>query len=164
LLSRLISGGELNSPWGIVMTPSTFAAAPNSLLIGNFGDGLINVYTFDMSTPEDSTATLISALRDTAGAPLAIEGLWSLEFGPDAGGFSSNVLYFTAGPQDEMQGVFGRLQSSTLGASNTTQTPVSNTQNTMGSTTQNTQNLLSTPLGRSTSTAIRQAGQVVIVH
>ena len=48
-------------------------------------------------------------LRDRHGNYLTIDGLWALEFGPGAGGFDLNELYFTAGPNDEVDGVFGKL-------------------------------------------------------
>ncbi len=117
LLTRLISEGELNSPWAVTMTPSSFGAAPNRLLVGNFGDGLVNIYRFDMSNPGHATATLEGALREPGGGNLSIDGLWALEFAPgNAGGFTTDQLYFTAGPEDETHGVFGRLETSTLAA------------------------------------------------
>ena len=44
LLKRLISQGDLNSPWGLVLTPQNFGAFSDSLLVGNFGDGAIHAY------------------------------------------------------------------------------------------------------------------------
>jgi uncharacterized protein (TIGR03118 family) len=111
LLTRLISQGDLNSPWGIAVAPSSFGAAPNQLLIGNFGDGKIHAYTFDMTVPQQASAKPVGALHTTTNTELVIDGLWALDFGPNAGGFSPNLLYFTAGPAMEMHGVFGRLQS-----------------------------------------------------
>ncbi len=112
LLSRLASQGDLNSPWGLVLTPDAFSAAPNRLLVGNFGDGRILSYAVDPNDPS-APATFEGALRDENGNDIAIDGLWALEFGIDAGGFASDQLYFTAGPGDEEHGVFGRLASST---------------------------------------------------
>ena len=106
LLGRLISGGELNSPWGMTVSPSNFGAAPDTLIVGNFGDGLIHFYNFSSSNVD---ATLGGTLNTTNNRPIAIDGLWALQFGPGAGSFASNVLYFTAGPQMESQGVFGSL-------------------------------------------------------
>jgi uncharacterized protein (TIGR03118 family) len=108
LMTRLLSGGQLNSPWGVTLAPSSFAAAPGRLLIGNFGDGVIHSYDFDANA---RTATPAGALTDQSGVPMAIDGLWAIEFGNGAGGFAANQLYFTAGPADESHGVFGRLQA-----------------------------------------------------
>jgi uncharacterized protein (TIGR03118 family) len=110
LLGRLLSGGELNSPWGMTISPSTFAAAPDRLLVGNFGDGLVHFYTFDINT---RTATSVGTLNGAAGAPMTIDGLWALQFGPGTGGFATDTLFFTAGPGMEMHGVFGRLNTTT---------------------------------------------------
>ena len=109
LLSRLVSGGGLNSPWGMVIAPASFGAAISSLLVGNFGDGLIHVYNFDL---DDHTAGANGTLNDGGtGGPIVIDGLWALQFGPGAGNFAANTLYFTAGPMMETQGVFGSLMS-----------------------------------------------------
>ena len=44
LLTRLISHGDLNSPWGLVIAPASFGAFGGDLLVGNFGDGAIHAY------------------------------------------------------------------------------------------------------------------------
>jgi uncharacterized protein (TIGR03118 family) len=101
---RLISGGHLNSPWGMVIAPPGLGALSNKLLVGNFGDGAINVY-------EPHSGEWRGQLRDEKGKPLVIDGLWALSFGPrtDAADLHRR-LYFTAGPDDESHGVFGVLQ------------------------------------------------------
>src|SRR5256885_14878629 len=111
-MGRLVSAGELNSPWGMTLAPAGFAAAPSRLLVGNFGDGLIHFYTLDLGA---RTATLGGTLKDAAGHDLGIDGLWALEFGPGAGGFAADQLYFTGGPGGETHGVFGRLRTTAAG-------------------------------------------------
>jgi uncharacterized protein (TIGR03118 family) len=86
-LRRLVSNGNLNAPWGL-------AEVDNELWVGNFGDGLINVY--DPTTPE----TFIETLMRADGTPLQFDGLWDLL--PQAGG-----VFFTAGIADEAHGLFG---------------------------------------------------------
>jgi uncharacterized protein (TIGR03118 family) len=112
-IKRLVSNGELNAPWGITVTPDGFTAAPSRLLIGNFGDGKIHVYTMDLSSSSNPNITLEGAVQDQNGKDLAIDGLWALKFSSGAGGFDPNKLYFTAGPDDEQHGVFGSLTSGT---------------------------------------------------
>src|SRR5262245_4633393 len=119
-MGRLISAGELNSPWGITMSPASFAAAPNRLLVGNFGDGRINVYNLNMTT---STAQFEGPLRNSTGGNIAIDGLWSLKFAPSGSGFDPAQLYYTAGPDDETHGVFGRIQAAASTSSNTSTNP-----------------------------------------
>lgn len=112
LLSRLISRGALNSPWGITLAPEGFGDLGGRLLVGNFGDGKINVYElrqfawFFFAEHEGTLGT-----DETH--PLVIDGLWALKFGVDRNGFSSTHLYFTAGPNDEEDGIFGELEAVT---------------------------------------------------
>jgi uncharacterized protein (TIGR03118 family) len=102
LTRRLVSGGALNSPWGLAIAPGDFGTLSHALLVGNFGDGKINAY-------DATTGAFVSTAIDTQGAPLVIEGLWSLVFGNDTTGAAHNQLFFTAGPDDEAHGILGRL-------------------------------------------------------
>ncbi len=99
LLFRFASQGTLNSPWGIVQSRSEFMNIPNAILIGNFGDGRINVY--------DAIGRFQGQLMN-GGSPIVIEGLWALENNIPLA--MANQLYFTAGPADEEHGLFGYLQ------------------------------------------------------
>jgi uncharacterized protein (TIGR03118 family) len=107
LVARLASSGTLNSPWGLAVTPDDFGPIPHRLLVGNFGDGLINVFDVDLSQ-SGLRADFEGQIGDRRGVPLAIEGLWSLRF-PGGPGFDPSQLYFTAGPGDEEHGEYGRL-------------------------------------------------------
>jgi uncharacterized protein (TIGR03118 family) len=99
-LGRVGSGGTLNSPWGLALAPMSFGPLAGDLLVGNFGDGRINA--FDLSTD-----TFVGQLLGIDGSELTIDGLWGLTVGNDGNGGSSNKLYFTAGPDGEMNGLFG---------------------------------------------------------
>ncbi|MFO1430220.1 MAG: TIGR03118 family protein [Candidatus Competibacteraceae bacterium] len=44
LLQRLVSQGNLNSPWGLALAPGNFGRFSNALLVGNFGDGRIDAF------------------------------------------------------------------------------------------------------------------------
>jgi uncharacterized protein (TIGR03118 family) len=105
-LGRIGAKGTLNSPWGLAIAPSGFGALAGDLLVGNFGDGHINVFSADPSSP-----AFLGQLNDPTGNPLSIEGLWGLI--PGGGGSAGNThdIYFTAGPNDESGGVLGVLQS-----------------------------------------------------
>jgi uncharacterized protein (TIGR03118 family) len=102
LVKRLVAKGALNSPWGLALAPSDFGSLSQALLVGNFGDGKINAYD------PASGAFLMGAIGSN-GSPLVIDGLWALVFGPDVAGAAHNQLFFTAGPNDEMNGMLGRL-------------------------------------------------------
>jgi uncharacterized protein (TIGR03118 family) len=90
LLQRLISKGPLNSPWAIATAPLTFGPFGGHLLVGNFGDGKINVFN-------PVTGDWVAALSDTNGSPITIPGLWGLIFGNGGSGGATGTLYFTAG-------------------------------------------------------------------
>ena len=103
LLSRLEHGAYFNAPWGIAMAPSDFGPFSHRLLIGNFGDGTIQAFNLFTGRHE-------GAFLDTQGNPLMIDGLWALSFGGDAGHSGlATELFFTAGPNDESDGLFGKL-------------------------------------------------------
>jgi uncharacterized protein (TIGR03118 family) len=124
---RFASRGLLNAPWGVVMTPANFLKnmdmtddgnskkdgngdsgnkdiddldQPPVILIGNFGDGRINVF----STQGQFMGQLQSHSRT-----IVIDGLWALSFAPGTSTIDQNRLYFTAGPANEMDGLFGYL-------------------------------------------------------
>ncbi len=99
---RLISNGLLDSPWGLQIAPSTFGMFAGDLLVGNFGNGMINAYNA-------TTGAFIGTLDGSNGNPVVIDGLWALTIGNGAGGGSLNTLYFTAGPDGENHGLFGSL-------------------------------------------------------
>jgi uncharacterized protein (TIGR03118 family) len=107
-LQRLISGGQLNSPWAMLFAPDSNDRASVDIAIGNFGDGKINIYNLSVKNLRVD-ARLEGALGDTSGKPLVIDGLWALEFGSGQSGFEADEIYFTAGPNDEANGLFGSL-------------------------------------------------------
>jgi uncharacterized protein (TIGR03118 family) len=100
--ARLTTDGALNAPWGMVLAPSTFGEAANTLLVGNFGDGRITEL-------DPSRGTMFGQLTGTDGLPIAIDGLWGLEFGNSNGVGNANSLYFAAGPNNEANGLYGRI-------------------------------------------------------
>jgi uncharacterized protein (TIGR03118 family) len=101
LLGRVASQGTLNSPWGLAVAPSSFGAVAGDLLVGNFGDGRINVY--------DIGDNFIGQLLTALGDPLSIDGLWALSTGGGGNEGSRDEIYFTAGPDDESHGLFGAI-------------------------------------------------------
>jgi len=103
LLRRLVNpGGVLNSPWGVAIAPSHFGAFGGDLLVGNLGDGTIHAF-------DPMTGALQGTLLNQFGNPLVNDGLWALAFGNNGPGFDPNTLYFTAGLNDETDGLFGSI-------------------------------------------------------
>jgi len=103
LLQRVASGGTLNAPWGLALAPSNFGDFSNDLLVGNFGDGTINAFD-----PSNNFA-FEGQLRDLGGNPIAIDGLWALAFGNGGNAGLTDSLYFTAGLNEENNGLLGYL-------------------------------------------------------
>jgi uncharacterized protein (TIGR03118 family) len=101
-IKRVATGGVLDSPWGLDIAPAGFGAFANDLLVGNFGNGEINVF-------DPNTDLLVGTLTDNNGNPIVIGDLWALAPGNNSTGSDPNAVYFTAGLQDEMHGLFGDL-------------------------------------------------------
>ena len=124
-VKRFATGGTLNSPWGATMTPANFLSDNDmsgvdasslknipgisnidndqepGILIGNFGDGRINVYTLEGH---------FRGQLQKHKQPITIDGLWALSFAPTtATAIDPMRLYFSAGPKDETDGLFGYL-------------------------------------------------------
>jgi uncharacterized protein (TIGR03118 family) len=99
---RIVSlGGEINSPWGLAIAPSSFGDFAGDLLVGNFGDGTISAFN-------DVTGTFEGRLLGRDGNPLQFGDLWALTPGNGVTG-SLQDIYFTAGLSDEAHGLFGSL-------------------------------------------------------
>jgi uncharacterized protein (TIGR03118 family) len=105
-VQRVATRGFLNAPWGLAMAPAGWPAVGGDLLIGNFGNGKIHAFT----QQPDGSFKKDGALRDENGKKIAIDGLWALEFGNSGSNGDGNTLFFTAGPNDEADGLFGTIK------------------------------------------------------
>jgi uncharacterized protein (TIGR03118 family) len=101
-IGHLEHGDWMNAPWGVVWTTRDFGEFSNAILVGNFGSGWIaafNGFTYKfegfLKNPDDSLLT--------------IDGLWSLTFGNDGTAGPANTLFFSAGINGEMDGLFGTI-------------------------------------------------------
>ena len=107
LLDRIASRGALNAPWGLALAPPNFGRFSGDLLVGNFGNGKINAYEREANGSFERAGKL----RRTNGSVIAIDGLWALEFGNGGVAGSMSSLFFTAGPDDESHGLFGKIRA-----------------------------------------------------
>jgi hypothetical protein len=100
--------GNLNAPWGLAIAPTTFGIFGGDLLVGNFGDGVINVY-------DPKTFAYLGQLADGTGKTFIYASLWELFFGltaPSAtNGGNLNTLYFTAGLTGEKHGLLASVNT-----------------------------------------------------
>lgn len=101
-IGRVASNGELNAPWGLAIAPPSFGPMAGDLLVGNFGDGRITSY-------DPHTHVSHGQVLDASNNPLTIDGLWAISAGNGVAAGNSNLLYFTAGPNEESHGLFGVL-------------------------------------------------------
>ena len=105
-VTRVAGQGVLNAPWGMALAPAGFGSFGGDLLIGNFGDGVINAF-------DPKTFALVGSLNSSAGTPIANIGLWEIFFGQNSGQTTTlgdpNTLYFAAGINGEKGGLFGSI-------------------------------------------------------
>jgi uncharacterized protein (TIGR03118 family) len=102
LLLRLDHGKFLNAPWGVTLAPAFFGEFSHAVIVGNFGDGTIAAFN-------PVSGEFLGNMLTPSGAKLAIDGLWGLAFGNGGASGPGNTLFFTAGPNDETDGLFGSL-------------------------------------------------------
>ena len=96
--------GPLHSPWGLAQAPGDFGPMSNAILVSNnIPRGRINAF-------DPRTGTFLGPLRDATGKPIEIDGVWALQFGQDGGpNGAHNQLFFTAGPNNYADGLFGMI-------------------------------------------------------
>ncbi len=73
-MKRLASGGTLNAPWGVTVTPASFGKFGSDVLVGNFGNGEINAF-------DPSSGSRLGTITDSKGNPLVNTDLWAINFG-----------------------------------------------------------------------------------
>jgi len=105
LVARVAQHGQLNAPWGLALAPANFGRFSGDLLVGNFGDGKILAF----EPQSNGHFGFRGQLRASSGHAIAIDGLWALGFGNGANAGPTNTLFFTAGPDEETHGLFGRI-------------------------------------------------------
>lgn len=107
LIKRFASRGVLNAPWGVARATQNFGEFSGDILIGNFGEqgkfaGFINAFG------GGDNPSFHGSLSDANGKPIAIDGLWSIFFGTFLNS-DADSLYFTAGPNQQQNGLFGKI-------------------------------------------------------
>lgn len=114
LVKELVGvGGPLNAPWGMALAPQGFGSFAGDLLVGNFGDGRINVFN-------PTTGQMIGTLTDSSTSkPVHIPGLWGLAFGNGALSQSATALYYAAAPDMKTQGIYGSISAGAPPAAST---------------------------------------------
>jgi uncharacterized protein (TIGR03118 family) len=104
-VKTLIQNAPLNQPWGFAVAPSNFGPLSNTLLIANnTNTGTINGFNL-------TTGAFVGTVSNKMGKPIKINQLWGIEFGGGtAANGKTNQLFFTAGPKNNLNGLFGVIQ------------------------------------------------------
>jgi len=105
LLRRFRHGTFMNSPWGLAVAPSSFGPFAGDIIVGMFGSGR-------MAVMNPGTGKFMGFLDKADGFPIQNDGLWAIRTGNGGSGGDTDKLYFTAGPNDEADGLFGSVQIS----------------------------------------------------
>jgi uncharacterized protein (TIGR03118 family) len=101
-IGHLEHGDWMDAPWGVVWTTRDFGGFSNSILVGNFRSGWIAAFN-------GFTHKFLGFVKNPDDSRVFIDGIWSLTFGNDATAGPANTLFFTAGPNNETDGLFGTL-------------------------------------------------------
>jgi uncharacterized protein (TIGR03118 family) len=102
LVRTIVDGTVLDAPWGMALAPADFGALGNRLLVGNFGDGRINSFG-------PVTGQFAATLNDSRGTPVSVPGLRGLVFGNDVNNQPHDTLFYAAGTNNQVNGMFGRI-------------------------------------------------------
>jgi len=102
-IKRLVSNGALDSPWGLALAPKRFGKLGGLLLVGNFGNGVINIY-------DPLSGKFQGQLRNRDGV-IVLPGLWAIRFDNSLNCHRRTVptLFFASGPNCESDGLLGRI-------------------------------------------------------
>ena len=113
MIQTFVMQGDMhtNAPWGVVVPPAGFGAFAGDVLVGNFGDGVLNAYM--------PAGTFIDSVKDAGGNVITNLSLWDLVFGGGGAAGDANTLYLTAGGMAEMHGVFASLVPTQASGGNT---------------------------------------------
>jgi len=114
-VARIAIGGQLDSPWGVAIAPTSFGIFGGDILIGNFGNGTISAF-------DPVHFVYQGQLTDGTGKTLVYPSLWELLPAGTAvtnttavSGGTAGSVYFTAGLTGEQHGLFGAIANSTAG-------------------------------------------------
>lgn len=104
-LKRVTQGGPLNQPWGIAAAPKNFGTLSNTVLIGNNVNKNSTINAFNVLTGE-----FVGPVKDVNGKSIKVDQLWGIKFGGgNAADGATNELFFTAGPNNNVAGTFGKV-------------------------------------------------------
>ena len=94
---RLVTGGVLDGPWGMVVAPHTWGRFAGALLVGNEDGGQINAF-------DPRSGRFLGTVRDPNGQQIGADGLWGMAFGNGVIG-TPNDLVISIGSDEYQHGL-----------------------------------------------------------
>ena len=101
------AGVNLNAPWGLAIAPTGWGQFGGDLLVGNNNEnsaGLTEINAYNLTTGAFEGTLMLST-----GQPFSATELWAISFGNGAGAGSADTLFFTAGLDNNTDGLFGAI-------------------------------------------------------
>ena len=111
-VSRLINdtaGIHLAAPWGLAIAPAGWGQFGGDLLVGNNNAnsaGLTEINAYNLTTGD-----FVGTLMLNTGQPFSETELWALSFGNGGSAGSTDTLFFTAGLDNNTNGLLGAISS-----------------------------------------------------
>jgi uncharacterized protein (TIGR03118 family) len=103
------AGVNLAAPWGLAIAPAGWGQFGGDLLVGNNNagsNGLTEINAYNLTTGAwQGTLTL------NTGQPFSETELWALSFGNGGSAGSADTLYFTAGLDNNTNGLIGAISA-----------------------------------------------------
>ena len=94
---RLVTGGPLDGPWGMVVAPHTWGRFADALLVGNEDGGQINAF-------DPRSGRFLGTVEDAHGQQIGEDGLWGMAFGNGVIG-TPNDLVIAIGADEYKHGL-----------------------------------------------------------
>ena len=101
------AGVHLDAPWGLAIAPPGWGKYGGDLLVGNNNAnsaGLTEIIAYNLTTGAYQGTLMLNT-----GQPFSATELWALSFGNGGAAGSANTLYFTAGLNNNTNGLIGAL-------------------------------------------------------
>jgi uncharacterized protein (TIGR03118 family) len=103
------AGAHLDAPWGMAIAPAGWGQFGGDLLVANHdanSGGLTEINAYNLTT-----GAFEGTLMLNTGQPFSAADLWAISFGNGADAGSTNTLFFTAGLDNNADGLFGAISS-----------------------------------------------------
>ena len=105
-VKRLTGSSKLNQPWGFAAAPDNFGRLSNTLLVSNNVNNTGEINGFNIVTGQ-----FVGTVTNNKGKAINIDQLWGIEFGGGSeNNGAKNELFFTAGPNNNVNGTFGVIR------------------------------------------------------